>query len=106
MDEVYVAAIAPIMGRNLSLVRGAAPRVRVFDANFGPELSAGSPGHATIAVTRCPFEPGPGSFRHSHRPSSEGALHVDTLGKPHFDRWIEASPQCRQMSVRKRYATS
>ena len=41
-------------------------------------MRASSPGYATIALTRCPLEPGTGSFRHSHCPSSEGTFHVDT----------------------------
>ena len=39
MDEVNVAVIAPILGRDLSFVRDVDPRVRVFDANFA------APGH-------------------------------------------------------------
>jgi phosphoglycerate dehydrogenase-like enzyme len=34
MDEVNVAVIAPILGRDLSFVSDVDPRVRVFDANF------------------------------------------------------------------------
>jgi len=34
MDEVNVAVIAPILGRDLSFVSEVDPRVRVFDANF------------------------------------------------------------------------
>jgi phosphoglycerate dehydrogenase-like enzyme len=34
MDEVNVAVIAPILGRDLSFVSDVGPRVRVFDANF------------------------------------------------------------------------
>jgi hypothetical protein len=33
------------------------------------------------AHTRCPLEPGPGSFRHSHHPSSEGTFLIDTPRK-------------------------
>src|SRR5262249_58767672 len=36
-----------------------------------------SPGHATIALARCPLRPGPGSLSNSHRPSSEGTFRVD-----------------------------
>ena len=39
MDEVNVAVIAPILGRDLSFVSDVDPRVRVFDANFA------APGH-------------------------------------------------------------
>jgi phosphoglycerate dehydrogenase-like enzyme len=41
MDEVNVAVIAPVLGRDLSFVSGVDPRVRVFDANFA------APGHRT-----------------------------------------------------------
>jgi phosphoglycerate dehydrogenase-like enzyme len=34
MDEVNVAVMAPILGRDLSFVSDVDPRVRVFDANF------------------------------------------------------------------------
>jgi phosphoglycerate dehydrogenase-like enzyme len=34
MDQVNVAVIAPILGRDLSFVSDVDPRVRVFDANF------------------------------------------------------------------------
>ena len=34
MDEVNVAVIAPVLGRDLSFVSDVHPRVRVFDANF------------------------------------------------------------------------
>ena len=36
------------------------------------------PGHATISLTRCPLEPGDGSVRYCHSPSSEGTFHVNT----------------------------
>jgi phosphoglycerate dehydrogenase-like enzyme len=39
MDEVNVAVIAPILGRDLSFVSDVDPRVRVFDASFA------APGH-------------------------------------------------------------
>ena len=41
MDEVNVAVIAPVLGRDLSFVSDVDPRVRVFDANFA------APGHRT-----------------------------------------------------------
>ena len=41
-------------------------------------MRASSPGYATIATARCPLEPGTGSVRYSHPPSSEGTFHVDT----------------------------
>ena len=51
MDEVNVAVIAPILGRDLSFVSEVDPRVRVFDANFaapgrraGPGSPAAEPG--------------------------------------------------------------
>ena len=49
MDEVNVAVIAPILGRDLSFVNEVDPRVRVFDANFaasGRRAGPGSPGPA------------------------------------------------------------
>jgi phosphoglycerate dehydrogenase-like enzyme len=47
MDEVNVAVIAPVLGRNLSFVSDVDPRVRVFDANFAaPGRSAGPGGEA------------------------------------------------------------
>ena len=48
MDEVNVAVIAPILGRDLSFVSDVDSRVRVFDANFAaPGHRAGSGGPAT-----------------------------------------------------------
>ncbi len=45
MDEVNVAVIAPVLGRDLSFVSDVDPRVRVFDANFAaPGHRAGSGG--------------------------------------------------------------
>ena len=45
MDEVNVAVIAPIVGRDLSFVSDVDPRVRVFDANVAaPGRRAGSDG--------------------------------------------------------------
>jgi phosphoglycerate dehydrogenase-like enzyme len=50
VDEVNVAVMAPILGRDLSFVSDVDPRVRVFDANFAvPGRRAGSD------------DPGPGS---------------------------------------------
>jgi phosphoglycerate dehydrogenase-like enzyme len=47
MDEVNVAVIAPVLGRDLSFVSDVDPRVRVFDANFAsPGRQAGSGGPA------------------------------------------------------------
>jgi len=47
MDEVNVAVIAPILGRDLSFVSDVDPRVRVFDANFAATgRHAGSAGPA------------------------------------------------------------
>jgi phosphoglycerate dehydrogenase-like enzyme len=47
MDEVNVAVIAPILGRDLSFVAEVDPRVRVFDANFAaPGRRAGQGGTA------------------------------------------------------------
>jgi phosphoglycerate dehydrogenase-like enzyme len=47
MDEVNVAVIAPVLGRDLSFVSDVDPRVRVFDANFAaPGHRAGSDGPA------------------------------------------------------------
>jgi phosphoglycerate dehydrogenase-like enzyme len=37
MDEVNVAVIAPVLGRDLSFVSDVDPRVRVFDANFAAQ---------------------------------------------------------------------
>ena len=53
-------------------------------------MRASSPGYATIALTRCPLEPGDWKRQNSHCPSSEGTFHVDTPETPLFDRWIEA----------------
>jgi phosphoglycerate dehydrogenase-like enzyme len=48
MDEVNVAVIAPILGRDLSFVSDTDPRVRVFDANFAARgAGAGSGGPAS-----------------------------------------------------------
>ena len=41
-------------------------------------MRASARGYATIALTRCPLEPGTGSFSNSHSPRSEGTFHVDT----------------------------
>ncbi len=47
MDEVNVAVMAPILGRDLSFVSDVDPRVRVLDANFAvPGRRAGSGGPA------------------------------------------------------------
>jgi len=47
MDEVNVAVIAPILGRDLSFVNDVDPRVRVLDANFAaPGRRPGSGGPA------------------------------------------------------------
>ena len=47
MEQVNVAVIAPILGRDLSFVSDVDPRVRVFDANFAaPGRHAGSDGSA------------------------------------------------------------
>src|SRR5580692_4716731 len=47
MDEVNVAVIAPILGRDLTFVSDVDRRVRVFDANFAaPGRRAGSDGPA------------------------------------------------------------
>jgi phosphoglycerate dehydrogenase-like enzyme len=54
MDEVNVAVVAPILGRDLSFVSDVDPRVRVFDANFA------APGHR--AGPADPAAPGPGSL--------------------------------------------
>ncbi len=48
MDEVNVAVIAPIVGRDLSFVSEVDPRVRVLDANFAaPGRRPGPGGQAT-----------------------------------------------------------
>ena len=44
MDEVNVAVIAPILGRDLSFVSDVDPRVRVFDANFAAPGRRAGPG--------------------------------------------------------------
>ena len=62
------AAPAPSPGPGRPATRDSGHRTR----------RASSPEHATIALTRCPLEPGAGSFRHSHRPSSEGTFLIDT----------------------------
>ena len=55
MDEVNVAVIAPILGRDLSFVSDVDPRVRVFDANFA------APGRRAGADVAGRDDPGPGS---------------------------------------------
>jgi phosphoglycerate dehydrogenase-like enzyme len=44
MDEVNVAVIAPILGRDLSFVSDVDPRVRVFDASFAASGYRAGPG--------------------------------------------------------------
>ena len=44
MDEVNVAVIAPIVGRDLSFVSEVDPRVRVLDANFAAPGRRSGPG--------------------------------------------------------------
>jgi hypothetical protein len=49
--------------------------------------------YATIALTRCPLEPGTGSFSNSHYPRSEGTFHVITAQNTSIsavDRGLEA----------------
>jgi phosphoglycerate dehydrogenase-like enzyme len=46
MDEVNVAVVAPILGRDLSFVSGVDPRVRVFDANFAAGRPPGGTGQS------------------------------------------------------------
>ena len=60
MDEVNVAVIAPILGRDLSFVSDVDPRVRVFDANFA------APGHRAGLIP--PAEPAPPSARKNYYP--------------------------------------
>jgi phosphoglycerate dehydrogenase-like enzyme len=47
MDEVNVAVMAPILGRELSFVSDVDPRVRVFDANFAAPGRHSGPAGAT-----------------------------------------------------------
>ena len=49
MDEVNVAVIAPVLGRDLSFVSGVDPRVRVFDANFAASGHRPRPGGAAAS---------------------------------------------------------
>ena len=49
MDEVNVAVIAPILGRDLSFVAEVDPRVRVFDANFAAPGRRAGPGGTAAA---------------------------------------------------------
>jgi len=42
--------------------------------------------------SRCPLEPGGGSFSYSHRPSSEGTFHIGAPRATPFMRWIEPKP--------------
>jgi hypothetical protein len=44
MDEVNVAVIAPVLGRDLSFVKDVDARVRVFDANFAAPGRWAGPG--------------------------------------------------------------
>jgi phosphoglycerate dehydrogenase-like enzyme len=60
MDEVNVAVIAPILGRDLSFVSEVDPRVRVFDANFA------APGRR--AAPDGPAAPGAGPAGHGAGP--------------------------------------
>jgi phosphoglycerate dehydrogenase-like enzyme len=46
LDEVNVAVMAPILGRDLSFVSDVDPRVRVFDANFAASGRWAGPGGA------------------------------------------------------------
>ena len=54
MDEINVAVIAPIVGRNLAFVSEVDPRVRVFDANFAAPGRRARPGGQAA--------PGPGQL--------------------------------------------
>src|SRR5271154_1470277 len=47
-------------------------------------------GYATIALTRCPLEPGPGSFETPIIPGQRAPFHIDTPESGLNDRWIEA----------------
>ena len=51
---------------------------------------ASSPGHATIALTRCPLEPGTGSVRTPILPAQRAPFTLTRPKAPLFDRWIEA----------------
>ena len=74
MNEVNVAVIAPILGRDLSFVSAVDPRVRVFDANFaasghqterdgpaeqGSEVLETILAQAEVLVVGYPAAPGP-----------------------------------------------
>ena len=50
MDEVNVAVIAPIVGRDLSFVSEVDPRVRVLDANFAAPGRRSGPGSQVTAA--------------------------------------------------------
>jgi len=52
MNEVNVAVIAPILGRDLSFVSEVDPRVRVFDANFA------APGRRAVTGGTAATDPG------------------------------------------------
>src|SRR5215469_8137797 len=59
MDEVNVAVIAPILGRDLSFVSDVDPRVRVFDANFAdPGLLADILAQADVLLVGYPVPEG------------------------------------------------
>ncbi len=49
MDEVNVAVIAPVLGRDLSFVSDVDPRVRVLDANFAAPGHRAGPGGSPAA---------------------------------------------------------
>ena len=50
MDEVNVAVIAPVLGRDLSFVSDVGPRVRVFDASFAAPGRRAGPGGPAAPV--------------------------------------------------------
>jgi phosphoglycerate dehydrogenase-like enzyme len=80
VDEVNVAVIAPVLGRDLSFVSDVDPRVRVFDANFAvPGRRAGSDGAAA-----------PGSGRLA---AILGQAEVLLVGYPVPDDLVALSPR-------------
>jgi ATP-dependent DNA helicase RecG len=57
----------------------------------GHRTTPGSgPGHAAIALARCPLGRGGGNLENSHHPSSEGTFRVAAPNLPLSHRWIEA----------------
>ena len=90
------ATRSPSPARSARAITGTRP---ACDTRFGSSNDACvlARGYATIALTRCPLEPGTGSFDNSHSPRSEGTFHVDTPENTLIDRWIEAKSRAESI---------